>query len=66
MEYAAIPTKGTVAVFGLGPIGQMSCRIALHHGASEVFGSDLVPERLEMARRHGVREHSGQLLGQLP
>jgi threonine dehydrogenase-like Zn-dependent dehydrogenase len=62
VEYAAVPDGGTVAVFGLGPIGQMSCRIALHHGAREVFGIDLVPERLEMARRHGVhaidlREH---------
>ncbi len=62
VEYAGIPSGGTVAVFGLGPIGQMSARIALHHGAREVFGIDLVPERLEMARRHGVhaidlREH---------
>jgi threonine dehydrogenase-like Zn-dependent dehydrogenase len=62
VEYAAIPENGTVAVFGLGPIGQMSARIALHQGAREVFGIDLVPERLETARRHGVhavdvREH---------
>jgi threonine dehydrogenase-like Zn-dependent dehydrogenase len=62
VEYAAVPDGGTVAVFGLGPIGQMSARIALHRGASEVFGIDLVPERLEMARRHGIhaidlREH---------
>jgi threonine dehydrogenase-like Zn-dependent dehydrogenase len=62
VEYAAIPEGGTVAVFGLGPIGQMCSRIALHRGAREVFGIDLVPERLEMARRHGVnaidlREH---------
>jgi threonine dehydrogenase-like Zn-dependent dehydrogenase len=54
VEYAAIPERGTVAVFGLGPIGQMCARIALQHGASEAFGIDLVPERLEMARRHGV------------
>ncbi len=54
VDYAAIPEGGTVAVFGLGPIGQMSSRIALHRGASEVFGIDLVPERLELARRHGV------------
>jgi threonine dehydrogenase-like Zn-dependent dehydrogenase len=62
VEYAAVPDGGTVAVFGLGPIGQMSSRIALHRGASEVFGIDLVPERIEMARRHGIhaidlREH---------
>ncbi len=54
VEYAAVPKGGTVAVFGLGPIGQMCCRIALHQGASSVFGVDLVPERLAMARRHGV------------
>jgi threonine dehydrogenase-like Zn-dependent dehydrogenase len=54
VEYADVPQAGTVAVFGLGPIGQMSCRIALHRGASEVFGLDLVDERLELARRHGV------------
>lgn len=54
VEYAAIPQGGTVAVFGLGPIGQMCCRVALQRGASEVFGLDLVDERLEMARRHGV------------
>src|SRR3989440_12235830 len=55
VEYAAIPRGGTVAVFGLGPIGQMSGRIALHRGAGEVFGIDLVDERLGMARRHGVQ-----------
>jgi threonine dehydrogenase-like Zn-dependent dehydrogenase len=75
VEYAGIPgipglyssldgpgRPGTVAVFGLGPIGQMCCRIALHRGAREVFGIDLVDERLELARRHGAhaidaREH---------
>jgi threonine dehydrogenase-like Zn-dependent dehydrogenase len=51
---AAGGPAGTLAVFGLGPIGQMCCRIALHRGASEVFGIDLVDERLELARRHGV------------
>ena len=55
VEYAGVPDGGTVAVFGLGPVGQMASRIALHRGASEVFGIDLVPERLEMARRHQIR-----------
>jgi threonine dehydrogenase-like Zn-dependent dehydrogenase len=54
VAYAAVPDGGTVAVFGLGPIGQMCCRIARHHGAGEAFGVDLVGERLELARRHGV------------
>jgi threonine dehydrogenase-like Zn-dependent dehydrogenase len=54
VEYAAVPEGGTVAVYGLGPIGQMSARIARHRGAGRVFGVDLVPERLQMAARHGV------------
>jgi threonine dehydrogenase-like Zn-dependent dehydrogenase len=54
VAYADVPAGGSVAVLGLGPIGQMSARIARHQGASQVFGVDLVPERLEMARRHGV------------
>lgn len=54
VEYADVPAGGTVAVVGLGPIGQMAARIAAHRGASRVIGLDLVPERLEMARRHGI------------
>jgi threonine dehydrogenase-like Zn-dependent dehydrogenase len=54
VEYASVPAGGSVAVLGLGPIGQMSARIARHRGAEEVFGVDLVDERLAMAGRHGV------------
>lgn len=54
VEYAQIPAGGTVAVLGLGPIGQMAARVARHRGAERVFGIDLVPERLAMAARHGV------------
>jgi threonine dehydrogenase-like Zn-dependent dehydrogenase len=53
VEYADIPDGGSVTVFGLGPIGQMSSRIAKHQGA-RVLAVDLVPERLEVARRHGI------------
>ncbi len=69
VDYADVPQGGSVAVFGLGPIGQMSARIALHRGASRVIGLDVVPERLEMARRHGVDaldvQESDDLAGQL-
>jgi threonine dehydrogenase-like Zn-dependent dehydrogenase len=54
VEYAAVPPGGTVAVFGLGPVGQFCARVAGHRGAKQVFGVDRVPERLEMARRHGI------------
>jgi threonine dehydrogenase-like Zn-dependent dehydrogenase len=54
VEYAAIPPGGSVAVLGLGPIGDMCTRVALHQGASRVIGADLVPERLDRARSRGV------------
>jgi threonine dehydrogenase-like Zn-dependent dehydrogenase len=53
VEYAGIPDGGSVAVLGLGPIGDMAARIALHRG-HRVFGVDLVPERLERARARGA------------
>jgi threonine dehydrogenase-like Zn-dependent dehydrogenase len=55
VEYADVPQRGSVAVFGLGPIGQMCARIARQHGAEIVIGVDRVPERLEMAARHDVQ-----------
>jgi threonine dehydrogenase-like Zn-dependent dehydrogenase len=54
VAYADPPEGGSLAVFGLGPIGQMCCRIALQQGVEKVIGVDLVPERIEMARRHGA------------
>jgi threonine dehydrogenase-like Zn-dependent dehydrogenase len=54
VAYAGVPDGGTLAVWGLGPIGQMCVRIALHRGAGRVLAVDRVPERLEMARRHGA------------
>jgi threonine dehydrogenase-like Zn-dependent dehydrogenase len=65
VEYAGVPEGGSVVVYGLGPIGQMSARIARHKGY-RVIAVDLVPERLEMARRHGIEvldlsDHDGDL-----
>ena len=53
VEFAEIPEGGSVAIFGLGPIGQMAARIARHKGA-RVIGVDLVSEWLAMARDRGV------------
>jgi threonine dehydrogenase-like Zn-dependent dehydrogenase len=65
VEYAGVPEGGSVVVYGLGPIGQMSARIARHKGY-RVIAVDLVPERLEMARRHRIEvldfsDHDGDL-----
>jgi threonine dehydrogenase-like Zn-dependent dehydrogenase len=53
-KYADIDPGDTVLVTGLGPIGQMSARIARHLGAGRVIAVDNVPERLAMAQRHGI------------
>jgi threonine dehydrogenase-like Zn-dependent dehydrogenase len=53
VEYADIPPGGTVAVLGLGSIGEMAGRIAKHRGA-RVIGVDLVPERLRRAASRGM------------
>jgi threonine dehydrogenase-like Zn-dependent dehydrogenase len=64
--YADVPKNGSLAVLGLGPIGEMTCRIALQHGIEQVIGIDLVPERLARAGERGVqtldlREHEDDL-----
>ncbi|MGN6414752.1 alcohol dehydrogenase catalytic domain-containing protein [Flexivirga sp.] len=53
VQYADVHDGDTVAVIGLGPIGQLCCRIAGHLGA-RVIGVDLVADRLATAGRHGV------------
>ena len=54
VEYADLPEGGTLAVIGLGPVGQLATRVGRHVGAGRVIGVDLVPERLAMAAAHGI------------
>ncbi len=54
VKWADVGQGSTVAVLGLGPVGQFCTRIAKHLGAERVIGVDLVPERLAMAERHGI------------
>jgi threonine dehydrogenase-like Zn-dependent dehydrogenase len=66
VEYAAVPDGGSVVVLGLGPIGDMSCRIAQHRGYRAI-GVDLVQERLDRVRERGIealdlREHEKDLV----
>lgn len=53
VKYADVPEGGTLAVLGLGPVGQFASRIGKHFGL-RVIGVDPVPERRAMAERHGV------------
>ncbi|MFE1083799.1 zinc-dependent alcohol dehydrogenase [Brevibacterium sediminis] len=53
VKYAGIREGDSLAVYGLGPVGQFAARIGRHLGA-QVFGLDPVPERRDMAARHGI------------
>ncbi|WP_323960006.1 alcohol dehydrogenase catalytic domain-containing protein [Arthrobacter sp. JZ12] len=55
VQYADVPDGGTLAVFGLGPVGQFTARIGRHLGY-RVIAVEPVPERRAMAQRHGI-EH---------
>lgn len=53
VAYTHCEAGDSVAVVGLGPIGQFAARIAKHLGMT-VYAMDPVAERREMAARHGV------------
>ena len=55
VQYADVQPGGSLAVLGLGPIGEMCCRIAQHLGVETVIGLDLVPDRLARSAGHGVQ-----------
>jgi threonine dehydrogenase-like Zn-dependent dehydrogenase len=54
VAYADTPRDGTLAVLGLGPVGQFVTRIARHLGVQRVIGVDGVPERRAAAERFGI------------
>jgi S-(hydroxymethyl)glutathione dehydrogenase/alcohol dehydrogenase len=53
VAYADVPKDGSLLVLGLGPIGDMATRIALHQG-KRVIAVDRVPERLARAQARGA------------
>ena len=53
-ENAQIKPGNTVAIFGLGPVGQFCVACAKLFDAGRVIAIDTVPTRLEMARAQGA------------
>jgi S-(hydroxymethyl)glutathione dehydrogenase/alcohol dehydrogenase len=53
VAYADVPDDGTLLILGVGPIGDMAARIALHQGR-RVIVVDRVPERLERVAARGA------------
>src|SRR6478752_1778689 len=54
VEYADVNGSDTLAVLGLGPVGQLAVRSALHRGVGRVIAVDLVDDRLDLARSWGA------------
>ena len=54
VEYADVNGNDTLAVLGLGPVGQLAVRSALHRGVDRVIAVDLVDDRLALAREWGA------------
>jgi len=54
VTWANVPEGGTLAVLGLGPVGQLCVRAAKRMGVDRVIGVDLVDERLGLAREWGA------------
>jgi len=59
-EYLRVPQAH------FGPIGLMSARIAKVRGAKQVFGIDLVPERLALAERSGIETLNSEEVDEVP
>ncbi len=55
-ENADIEKGDTVAVWGCGPVGQLTVKSAWMLGAGRVIAIDRVPERLALAREQGKAE----------
>ncbi len=53
VEYAGVPSGGTLVVLGAGPIGDMASRLALRRGIRTIV-VDLVPERLHRVAAVGA------------
>ena len=66
VKWADVGPGDTLAVFGLGPVGQFAVRSAQHLGVEQVIGIDLVDERLELARKHGIEVLDARRVDDLP
>lgn len=68
VEYADVGAGESVTVLGLGPIGDMACRVAAHRGC-RVIGVDRVPERLARVAARGIEtidlDEAGDRLGEM-
>ncbi len=58
LEKIGISGNDRVLVTGLGPVGLATLMLAKAMGASMTIGIDIVPERIEIAKRLGLVDHA--------
>jgi len=56
LSLAQIKPGATVGIYGCGPIGLLTIQLARISGASRIFASDLLPQRLEAALSMGASD----------
>ncbi|HSP44397.1 MAG TPA: zinc-binding dehydrogenase [Chthoniobacterales bacterium] len=54
LKKARLATGETVAIFGVGGLGNSAIQLAKHLGAGKVFAVDINPHKLELAGRFGA------------
>ena len=54
MKYANVGEEDTLAVLGLGPVGQLAVRSAKLQGVKRIIAVDRVDERLALAKSWGI------------
>jgi L-iditol 2-dehydrogenase len=54
LRLSGLRPGGSIGIFGAGPIGRLSIRLALAAGASVVVATDRLPHRVVMAREDGA------------
>ena len=57
LEKIGVSGNDTVLVTGLGPVGLATLMLAKALGARTLIGVDVVPERIELARKMGLAQH---------
>jgi threonine dehydrogenase-like Zn-dependent dehydrogenase len=54
----AVSGQDRLLITGLGPVGLAAAMLARAMGAGPIIGTDLTPERLELARDHGLVDYA--------
>jgi threonine dehydrogenase-like Zn-dependent dehydrogenase len=58
LEKVGISGNDAVLVVGLGPVGLAALMLAKAMGANQLIGVDVVPERIDLAKKLGLADHT--------